>query len=533
MDKRIDVIVAVRNSDIFQRGLVESLKDVIVPDGWQVQIIGVAGSGSKAAIYDAAMKESPAKYKIYIDEGCRIANNRFLIDLLDIFSKDKSIGAVGVAGVKQLPLDGVFGQGQEFIGIDDNREEPLHEDGDELLCDDVMAVDGCFLATAEDCGWRKDLFKEDAYVVLAQCFEVRRRGKRVVAPGRNLHWVRPGLTDTATNPSSGQAVFLQEYGKEFLPLVAVLIPTYNRPEYFRQALESVLSQTYTNLEILVSDEGDNDLTEKLVQPYLANDKRIKYVHHKNFTAAENWSYLESHVNPKAEYVAWLMDDDLFFPEKIEQMLKCYLEHKGVALVTSKRMLIDEDGNELPDIRATAPVVGKTSIIRGEAAGALALKEMTNYIGEPSTVLIKKKYLVEGHRLGGVLYKTGTALGDVATWLYALEQGDLIYIREPLSCFRMHANQSQSGREMVVNCLISWALLIQHYWRKRRFLVTEKDYRVALCNYLSITSEYMLQLEKEDYDSELYRRLVNIYVKMAESLNNGYVTDFSVYDEIWD
>ncbi len=125
------------------------------------------------------------------------------------------------------------------------------------------------------------------------------------------------------------------------------------------------------------------------------------------------------------------------------------------------------------------------------------------------------------------------MGDVATWLYALEQGDLIYIREPLSCFRMHANQSQSGREMVVNCLISWALLIQHYWRKRRFLVTEKDYRVALCNYLSITSEYMLQLEKEDYDSELYRRLVNIYVKMAESLNNGYVTDFSVYDEIWD
>lgn len=533
MDKRIDIIVAVRNLDAFQRGLVETLKDVIVPDGWEVQIVGVTGCGSKAAIYDEAMKESPAKYKIYIDEGCRIANNRFLIDLLDIFSEDESIGAVGAAGVKQLPLDGVFGQGQEFIGIDDNREEPLHEDGDELLCDDVMAVDGCFLATAEDCGWRKDLFKEDAYVVSAQCFEVRRRGKRVVAPGRNLHWVCPGLTDTAPNPSSEQAVFLQEYGKEFLPLVAVLIPTYNRPEYFRQALESVLSQTYTNLEILVSDDGDNDLTEKLVQPYLANDKRIKYVHHKNFTAAENWRYLESHVNPKAEYVAWLMDDDLFFPEKIEQMLKCYLEHKGVALVTSKRMLIDEDGHELPDIKATAPVVDKTSIIKGEAAGALALKEMTNYIGEPSTVLIKKKYLVEGRWLGGILYKTTMPLGDIATWLYALEQGNLIYIREPLSCFRIHANQGQNQVEVTVNGLISWAFLIQHYWRERRFLVTEKDYRVALCNYLSITSEYMLQLEKEDYDSEIYRRLVNIYVKMAESLNNGYVTDFSVYDEIWD
>lgn len=532
MDKRIDIIVAVRNSDIFQRGLVESLKDVIVPDGWEVQIVGVTGCGSKAAIYDAAMRESPAKYKIYIDEGCRIANNRFLIELLDIFSEDKSIGAVGVVGVKQLSLDGVFDHWQEFIGRDDNREEPLQKGPDKAFCVDVMAVDSCFFATAGDCDWRKDLFKEDAFVVSAQCFEVKRRGKRVVVPDGNLHWVHPESACTVPNPSSEQAVFLQEYGREFLPLVAVLIPTYNRPEYFRQALESVLSQTYTNLEILVSDDGDNDLTETLIQPYLLKDKRIQYAHHKNFTGAENWGYLERHVNPKAEYVAWLMDDDLFFPEKIEQMVRCYLENKGVTLVTSKRMLIDADGHELPDIKATAPVVDKTSIIEGESAGALALKEMTNYIGEPSTALIKKKHLVEGRWLGGVLYKTTMPLGDIATWLYALEQGDLIYIREPLSCFRIHANQAQNKGETAVNCLMSWAFLIQHYWRKRRFLVTEKDYRVALCNYLSDASGYMLQLEKASYDSETYRRLLKIYSKMAESLSSGYTTDFSVYDEVW-
>lgn len=533
MYKRIDIIAAVRNLEMFQRGLVESLKDVIVPEGWTVQIVGVTGSGSKAAIYDAVMKESSAKYKIYIDEGCRVANNRFLIELIDIFSKDESIGAVGVAGVKQLPLDGIFDHGQEFVGRDDNREEPLQKDRDKAFCVDVMAVDSCFFATAEDCGWRKDLFKEDDYVVSAQCFEVKRRGKRVVAPDRNLHWIRPGLTGTVPNPSREQAVFLQEYGKEFLPLVAVLIPTYNRPEYFRQALESVLSQTYTNLEILVSDDGDNDLTDNLIQPYLLKDKRIKYIHHKNFTGKDNWTYLENHINPKADYVAWLMDDDLFFPEKIEIMLNCYLENKEVTLVTSKRTLIDGDGNELPDIRSTAPVVDETSIVRGEAAGALALKTMTNYIGEPTTVLIKKKHLMEERLLGGVLCKTGTVIGDIATWLYALEQGDLIYIREPLSCFRMHANKDQPRDETVVDCLISWAFLIQHYWRKRKFLVTEKDYRGALCNYLSTASECMVQLEKANYDSEKYRRFLIVYSKMAESLSNGYITDFSVYDEVWD
>lgn len=207
MDKRIDIIVAVRNPDMFQRGLVESLKNVTVPDGWEVQIVGITGCESKAAIYDAAMKESPAKYKIYIDEECRIANNRFLIELLDIFSKDESIGAVGIAGLKQLPLDGVFDHGQEFIGRADNGDKPSANGQEKVVCDDVMAVDGCFFATAEDCAWRKDLFKEDDYVVSAQCFEVKRRGKRVVAPDRNLHWVHPELTGTVPNNCSEREVF--------------------------------------------------------------------------------------------------------------------------------------------------------------------------------------------------------------------------------------------------------------------------------------------------------------------------------------
>lgn len=50
--------------------------------------------------------------------------------------------------------------------------------------------------------------------------------------------------------------------------------------------------------------------------------------------------------------------------------------------------------------------------------------------------------------------------------------------------------------------------------------------------MSDASKYMLQLEKASYDSETYRRLLRIYSKIAESLSNGYTTDFSVYDEVW-
>ena len=53
-----------------------------------------------------------------------------------------------------------------------------------------------------------------------------------------------------------------------LPLVSVLIPTKNNPQLFELALNSVLNQTYKNIGIIVSDESNNDDTERLIQPYL-------------------------------------------------------------------------------------------------------------------------------------------------------------------------------------------------------------------------------------------------------------------------
>lgn len=64
---------------------------------------------------------------------------------------------------------------------------------------------------------------------------------------------------------------------EQLPLVSVLIPTYNRPRYFEKALCSVLEQTYPNIEIIVGDDSTNDETEKVLQKYLCDRSNIIYI----------------------------------------------------------------------------------------------------------------------------------------------------------------------------------------------------------------------------------------------------------------
>lgn len=60
------------------------------------------------------------------------------------------------------------------------------------------------------------------------------------------------------------------------PLVSVVIPTYSRPGYFRQALDSVLAQTYRNLDIFITDNSKDERTKLLMEEYLAKDSRIKY-----------------------------------------------------------------------------------------------------------------------------------------------------------------------------------------------------------------------------------------------------------------
>lgn len=173
------------------------------------------------------------------------------------------------------------------------------------------------------------------------------------------------------------------------PLVSVIIPTYSRPEYFKIALDSVLAQTYQNLDIFITDNSKDERTKLLMEEYLAKDSRIKYEHHPEYNADDNWMRARIYDNPEAKYVNWLMDDDVWCPGKIERMVYIMERDPSVSIVTSYRCLIDENGNFLPDFNTTQCLVDADAKIDGETAGSMILKENWNYIGEPTTPLLRK------------------------------------------------------------------------------------------------------------------------------------------------
>lgn len=108
-------------------------------------------------------------------------------------------------------------------------------------------------------------------------------------------------------------------------LVSIVIPTYKRPIYLKRCIESVLNQTYSNIEIIVVDDNNPDTidrrdTESLMSQFL-EEKRITYVkhdHNKNGSAARNTGWRLS----KGRFITYIDDDDVIAPTKIQKQVEC-------------------------------------------------------------------------------------------------------------------------------------------------------------------------------------------------------------------
>lgn len=299
--------------------------------------------------------------------------------------------------------------------------------------------------------------------------------------------------------------------KEQMPLVSILIPTYNRPDYFKIAFESALNQTYSNIEIIVCDNSTNEKTSEFIKPFLSN-KRVKY--YRNYeakTKKDNFKKFKDIV--KGEYINWLMDDDVLHIDKIKIMVDVYLNN-NVSIVTSFRNFIDGDGNLLKN----KSILNETAILNGKDTGKKLLLNLSNFIGEPTTVLIKRD-LLENHYWEADCrgYK---AISDVVMWLELLKKGDLAYIVNPLSSFRIHNNQEQSNINVIILSRIEWYKIFVEEYDDKYFIESNDEY-LQFCKKIIEDNTLILELCKDNInniDINIYEEYANIIKNIKELIS---------------
>lgn len=267
------------------------------------------------------------------------------------------------------------------------------------------------------------------------------------------------------------------------PLVSILMPVFRNPHYFQLALKSALLQTYPNIEIIIYDNtGANEVKQLVEKEFLPYSSKIAYKKfQKPLPRLQVFRQLLN--DAKGEYVNYLLEEDLFYPTKIQRMLAYFLNDfvGEVKLVTSYRQPIDVNGNVIPDLTSTARRHHQDTVIDGFAFGDSMMVE-SNWVGEATTVMFRKKDLTEPFgQFGGYDFRSAY---DMATWLNLFSKGKGVYIKDPLSFVRIYPERNDFRTRM--DAVKDWMHLIS-YSPKKGFLqnlVFLQRYKISLLDFIN-------------------------------------------------
>lgn len=240
-----------------------------------------------------------------------------------------------------------------------------------------------------------------------------------------------------------------------IPSVSVCIPTYNYGQYIPQAVDSVLSQTFTDFELLIVDDCSNDSTDEILREYVRQDSRIRYIRHPtNLGMVENWNYCIRHARGK--YIKYLFGDDFFASDRmLEKMFLILESDESISLVSSARKIVNDKSVQI-DLWTYAD---KNTIADGLDVIHRCLLTATNPIGEPSAVMFRAAHADRGFNWQ---YRQ---LVDLEMWFHLLEKGRYAFLSEPLCSFRVH-NEQQTCKNGKPNSLLELYRIYEDFLCKK-------------------------------------------------------------------
>lgn len=204
-----------------------------------------------------------------------------------------------------------------------------------------------------------------------------------------------------------------------LPLVSILMTAYNREKYIAQAIESILTSTYKNFELIIVDDCSKDKTVEIAKGYAQKDSRIKvYINEKNLGDYPNRNKAASYANGK--YLKYVDSDDVMYPHCLDVMTACMEKFPEAAFGLSSVADIDKP---YPYCISPREIFLET------------FKRYGHFYRAPGSSIIKKEIFDKTGGFSGI-----RQVGDFEFWMKISLHHSMVKMPVDLYWSRLHSDQ---------------------------------------------------------------------------------------------
>ncbi|SEL00919.1 Glycosyl transferase family 2 [Chitinophaga rupis] len=252
-------------------------------------------------------------------------------------------------------------------------------------------------------------------------------------------------------------------------LVSIVFTSYNHSRYLKQALDSLINQSYKDIELIVVDDCSTDGSQEILQQYSSYPNVQLHLLKQNtgsYVKASNYGARLA----TGEYLMFAQCDDFAAPDQIQRLVNAFEQDSAIGVVYSRSNLVDADGIIFSDDfvgreKRFREICYRDTIIRG--ADMRRFLSFACVIPNLSAALIKRSLYTECNGLS----EKYLVAADWAFWLDLSERTDFYYITAPLNNFRQHATTIRSKIKITTQIMEIYTIFYEHI---NRYNLTASD-----------------------------------------------------------
>lgn len=299
---------------------------------------------------------------------------------------------------------------------------------------------------------------------------------------------------------------LKNVGEYMKELIDVLLATYNGEKYLKEQIDSILKQTYQNIQLIISDDGSKDHTREILKEYEEKDNRVKvYYQNENLGCIRNFEFLLKQV--KSPIYMLSDQDDIWKPEKIEKTYEKLIEEKADLVFGDLEVVDDELKTMYPSFNDFMKLSRKIRKFKNTAQ----LNYLYNCV-TGCTILSKKKWI---EKILPLPVQSKYVLHDHWIGLMISLKGKLAYMPEKYIRYRQHED-NEVGTEKI----------------SHKFNKLEQVRELFIQVKLGVFGTYVANREKFPEGMQQLNQKAYDYYKMLEQKKHFNLKGWSIFHQLY-